>query len=186
MTTELASRQLSQDLRRRGALILSVFALVWAAAGTSGLTAPGRVVAGLTVAAALVSVTVAALAFRFGGVDTAGRARRLPTMWLRDVGRINITQFIAIVAAAVIVSRLGAPALVPVVICLIVGLHFLPLGRYFGQPQYFWTGGLLIAVAVAGFVVFGLGWTVESVRALVGLGAAVVLWGSAFDVAVRG
>jgi hypothetical protein len=163
-----------------------LFGLLWAAAGTSGLTIPAGVRVTVAIAALLVTGTVVALAFRFGGVDSAGRTRRLPTTWLRDVGRINITQFLAIAAAAVIMGRTGVPALIPVVICLVVGLHFLPLARCFGQPQYLWTGGLLIAVAVSGFVAVGFGATMEPARALVGFGAAAVLWGTAFDVAIRG
>lgn len=186
MTTQAASQQLSQDLRRRGALILGLFALVWAAAGTSGLTTSFGVLVAITIAALLLTGTAVVLAFRFGGGDSVGRTRSLPATWLRDVGRINITQFLAIAATVVILGRVGVPAFIPVVICLVVGLHFLPLARCFGQPQYLWLGGLLIAVAVSGFVALGFGATMEPVRALVGFGAAAVLWGIAFDVAIRG
>jgi hypothetical protein len=68
----------------------------------------------------------------------------------------------------------------------VVGLHFFPLARLFDQWQYRWTAASLTVVAVVGVVVAVAGSTDETVRVVVGAGAAVVLWLSSFHVAVRG
>ena len=67
-----------------------------------------------------------------------------------------------------------------------MGLHFFPLARYFDQWQYRWTAAALTAVAVAGFALVAAGLPGESVRVVVGLGSAVVLWASACHLGLRG
>ncbi|WP_244501049.1 hypothetical protein [Streptomyces sp. TP-A0874] len=70
--------------------------------------------------------------------------------------------------------------------CLVVGLHFLPLARSFAQPQYWWTGGSLMTLALVGALALADGSDPANVRTLVGFGAAAVLWSTALHVARRG
>lgn len=111
------------------------------------------------------------------------RRRHLPPRWRRGVGLVNGIQTVAIVATVAGLVAAGAPQFVMPVVCLIVGVHFLPLRRLFDQPQYRWTGVALIVVAVAGLG--GLGDPALS-RGIVGLGAAATLWATAAHLAVRG
>ena len=76
--------------------------------------------------------------------------------------------------------------LIPPVVCLIVGAHFFPLARLFDQPQYWWTGASLSIVAAAGFITLAAGAGAEVSRVVVGLGAAITLWGTSLHVARRG
>ena len=68
--------------------------------------------------------------------------------------------------------------MIPAAVCAIVGVHFFPLARIFDESLYAWTGALLCAVSVGGMiglaVVDG-----QASRAVVGLGAAAVLWATA-------
>src|SRR5699024_12520005 len=75
--------------------------------------------------------------------------------------------------------------LLPPVVCLIVGLHFLPLARLYDQPQYRWTAGLLILAAVIGLGAVLWGAEAETVLGGVGFAAAMTLWASAVHVAIR-
>ncbi|MFE3070062.1 hypothetical protein [Streptomyces sp. NPDC059247] len=187
MTTESTDAEclaLTRDLRRRGAIVLAVFALVWAFAGGSGIAAaPVSVAVGIVAAA----VTVAAVVLAFRG--TAGpvtRLVRLPEKWNRGVGMVNAAEVVAIFAVIAASNASGHPEFIPVGICLVVGVHFFPLARLFDQGQYRWTAVLLTAVAVVGLVVLAAGTSAETIRAVVGLGAAAVLWASSFHVALRG
>lgn len=80
----------------------------------------------------------------------------------------------------------GRPEFVPPAITLVVGLRFFPLARFYDQWQYKGTAVLLGVVAVVGFALIAADRSSESVRAVVGLGSAVVLWASAYHVAVKG
>ncbi|MFE6131031.1 hypothetical protein ACFQ6Q_22655 [Streptomyces sp. NPDC056437] len=184
MTTEPECQTLTQNLRRRGAIVLAVFALVWAFAGGSGIEAAAVSVA-VGVAAAALSVAGVVLAFR-GAAAPAVRSVRLPEKWNRGVGIVNAAEVVAIFAVIAASNATGRPELIPPGICLVVGLHFFPLARLFDQWQYTWTAVALSVVAVVGFVAIAAGTTSETARVVVGLGAAVVLWLSSFHVAVRG
>lgn len=182
MTVEHASQELDQSLRQRGALIMALFALVWAMAGRSGIASgPARVT--VLVAALTVTAGVVLLAFRAG--PAAGRMRRLPASWEQRFNIVSLAQGVAIglvIVALVVTER---PALIPAAVCLIVGIHFFPLVRIFDQPQYRWTGAALCAVAAAGFVTYAAA-DGETSRAVAGLGAAITLWATSMHVALRG
>ncbi|MEU3686883.1 DUF7010 family protein [Streptomyces narbonensis] len=183
-TTDAECLALTRGLRRRGAIVLAVFGLVWALAGGSGVAAaPVPVVLG--VVAAVVTAGAVVVAFR-GTKGPVNRLVRLPEKWNRGVGLVNGAELLAIFAVIAASNASGRPEFIPVGICLVVGLHFFPLARLFDQPQYTWTAVLLTALALVGLVVLAAGSGAETVRAVVGLGAALVLWGSSFHVAVRG
>lgn len=175
---------LTRTLRRRGTVVLSVFALVWAFAGASGLASSG---AALAVEIAAVPVTVAAvlLAYRKGAAPSP-RMVDLPENWARSVGVVNVVELAAIFAVIAASNASGRPGLIPPAIALVVGLHFVPLARLYDQWQYKGTAVLLSAVAVAGFVLFAAGLSDGTVRAVVGLASAATLWASAYHVAVKG
>ncbi|MFD6888629.1 hypothetical protein [Streptomyces sp. NPDC059957] len=175
---------LTQKLRRRGAIVLASFALVWAFAGGSGIASmPVAVTVG--VVAAVLTAGAVVLAFR-GAAGAPVRQVRLPEKWNRGVGLVNLAEVVAIFAVIAGSNAAGRPELIPAGICLVVGLHFFPLARLYDQWQYKWTAALLTAVAVAGFAAVAAGAAGEPVRVVVGLGAAVVLLGSSLHVAVRG
>lgn len=193
-----------------GVLILTVFALLWAAVGISGIRGSGAAVAGTAVLAIAVTAFVytasrravrggetraAAHAYAYeevaagpestSGPESFGGQDREVAGNYRRFGIINAAQTVAIVAAVMVLGRLGAWILVPPAVCLIVGLHFLPLAGVFGQPPYRWAGLLLVGVALAGILACAAGAAQGTVRALVGAGAALVLWGTALRVAGR-
>ncbi|MFB4422773.1 hypothetical protein C5F59_016955 [Streptomyces sp. QL37] len=175
---------LTRTLRRRGTVVLSVFAVVWAFAGASGLASSG---AALAVQIIAVPVTAAALhlAYRKGAAPSP-RLVSLPANWARSVGIVNVVELAAIFGVIATSNASGHPAFVPPAIALVVGLHFVPLAHLYDQWQYKGTAVLLSAVAVLGFALIAAGLSDGSVRAVVGLGSAVTLWASAYHVAVKG
>lgn len=187
MTSETVDAEcltLTRDLRRRGAIVLAVFALVWAFAAGSGIAAvPVSVAVGVVAAAVTVGAVVTAFRGTRGPVT---RTVRLPEKWNRGVGLVNVAEVAAIFVVFAASNASGHPEFIPVGICLVVGLHFFPLARLFDQGQYTWTAISLTAVSVVGLAVLAAGTSAETIRTVVGLGAAVVLWASSFHVALRG
>ncbi|MER5551080.1 hypothetical protein ABT001_05225 [Streptomyces sp. NPDC002793] len=175
---------LTRTLRRRGTVVLSVFALVWAFAGASGLASSGAALA-VGIVAVPVSAAAVLLAYRAGAAPSP-RTVDLPERWERSVGVVNIAEVAAIFAVIAVSNASGHPAFVPPAIALVVGLHFVPLARLYDQWQYKGTAALMTAVAVLGFALIAVGLSDGSVRAVVGLASAVTLWATAYHVAVKG
>ncbi|GGS65205.1 DUF7010 family protein [Streptomyces violaceus] len=184
--TDAECLALTRSLRRRGTLVLAVFALAWAvaaASGTGSATDPAPL--GIEGAAVLLTAVALYLGYRKGAAPSP-RTVSLPANWARGVGIVNTIELVAVFAVVAASNAAGRPEVIPAAIALVVGLHFFPLARLYDQWQYRWTAALMTAVAVAGFVLVAAGLANETVRIVVGLGSAVVLWGSAYHVAVRG
>lgn len=178
----VASEELSRNLRRRGALILALGGLIWVSVGTSGTT--GSPIGRVVTAAVAVAVTLAAIALAVRSGSRPAGPRRLPADWLHRVGVVNLVQLGVIAVAVVALIAAGRTNLLPPVISLVVGLHFLPLARLFGQWQYRWTGVLQSLTAIAGIVSYlaGSGSTLAS--SIAGIGTAVILWGTSIHVSI--
>jgi hypothetical protein len=71
------------------------------------------------------------------------------------------------------------PVLIPPLIAVVVGLHFLPLAAVFEQPRLRIPAALLIASGAAGMTVWLTNGPDETVRLVVGLISALSLWGMA-------
>jgi hypothetical protein len=167
-------------------MVMSVFGTVWALVGVGGLVAsvPLRVV-GWVVAPALAALVVRT-ALRWHAHPDPARIRPRPQR-SGDPGRtfllVNVAQAVLIPLAVVGLTRLGRPEYIAPAVCLVVGLHFLPLARAFAVPLYRTTGLALVAIAVLGAVLAALGVEIAAVFALVGLCAALTLWATALQLA---
>jgi len=75
------------------------------------------------------------------------------------------------VAVSVLALR-GRFDLVPQALGLIIGLHYLPLGKIFRKQQYYWTGGLMVVAALAPLLIHR-----GHIRNIVGFAAVgLTLW----------
>lgn len=149
-----------------GVIILAVFAGVWGAMGLSQLGL-GALWCGLPVAISACLL----LLVRFGPVSLPvpspeGRARMD-----RLVSILSAVEGVAIFLGIELVGHLGHPEWVMATICLVVGLHFIPLAHGFPRPLYYATGTAMTVLALAGFIVPRI---VSS--GVVGVGAALLLW----------
>lgn len=104
-----------------GALLMAVFGAVWAAAGAPA-TFPGTIRHWL------------------------GRGRLA-----RRFNLVFGPQGVAIALSVFLPVRYGLGTLVPAVVALIVGVHFLPLAGLYGARAYHATGAALCAVGLAAF-----------------------------------
>lgn len=168
--------------RTTGAAVLAGFGALWWIAGAGAVDGPSRLAL-----VAFGGLVVAALAF-------AIRRQRHESPgvpageWESSVRRrfllVNIGQGIAIALAIAVAVAIDRPAAIPGLVCLIVGLHFLPLAALFRLDRYRWTGIGLAILGVAG-VVAGLRGPPTAAQAMVGFGAAVILWVVAATIVLR-
>lgn len=166
--------------------MLSVFALLWAVAAASGTgSATDAAPLGIEAAALLLTAAAIHLGYRENATPSP-RPVNLPPRWARGVGIVNTVELVAVFAVIAASNAADRPEVVPAGIALVVGLHFFPLARLYDQWQYRWTASLLTAVAVAGFVLVAAGFADETVRVVVGVGSAAVLWASSYHLALRG
>jgi hypothetical protein len=171
------------ELRGRafGVTILAFFSIAWTGWGLTGHV-PGAVLIAVMALAAIASVGLATVAWRLTrwpdpNPDTdhqhAAPARRNVN---RPFGIIVGIEWTGVFAASAVLGATGHPVLVPAVICLGVGLHFLPLARLFHVTAYNVTAGALCLIAVATFVLTPVTSTPALWTLLPGVGAAVVLY----------
>ncbi len=82
----------------------------------------------------------------------------------------------AIIVAVGLLGRSDHADWIPATICLVVGLHLIPLARLFRLPLYYATAAALCLVA-ATTMVFGAAGAPEALwQLLPGVGVALVLW----------
>lgn len=172
---DVTEREHSHRLRRRGAVILGLFAMAWAMVGVSGL---GSGVILARVGAFVVTVLAVGAAFLPVPPDRE-RVRSQPTEWYRHVGLVNLTQFIVIVVVVVVCGSTGLVVLIPPVVCLVVGVHFFPLATSFDQPEYRPLGWALCLFSVVGLVLL-IGIGPKSLFLATGFGAATSMWAVSF------
>lgn len=104
---------LTRQLRRRGTVVLSVFALAWAFAGASG-TGTATDAVPVAVEAAALAITAAALYLGLRkDARPSPRTVDLPANWARGVGLVNGVELLAIVAVIAAANASGHPEYIP-------------------------------------------------------------------------
>lgn len=178
----VAKRSLSQITRGRGvgAWVGTLIGIGWLVYGLRWFPEAVRFVFGLAGLAVAIVLLVAsrrliAAARRLPAPDAAARAanRRIWVLFW-----INFAVEIALLNIAI--KLLAQPALhiywIPA-ISLVVGLHFLPMARFFGVPSFVACGAAMIGVAAA--VAFVIQTGVDAPQLYVAgeaLANAVILW----------
>jgi hypothetical protein len=157
----------------RGALIRSFFGstLMYWAVVFSGNPTPLR----------LSIVTVPAVGLIAWAILRVRATRNLPSSaaeldhwstirkfyWL-DVG----LEWVLIGVAVLALAQAGRFDLIPQALGVIVGLHYLPLGKIFRAQQFYWTGGVMVAAAIGSLLIRR-----GNIRNIVGCAAVgLILW----------
>ena len=165
-----------------GGVLLGLGGGLWAALGLT-------TIAGSQPWAYLAVIAVAA-AFVAAGAWVVAHAGRLPRA---EPGLSDLWPNVAIIPSSLALgaalfgdalARAQSQTLLPLVIMLLIGFHFLPLARVLGLELYHQTGLWLVALALCtwAFVpkVLATGATTLALWPLVsGLGGATILWATA-------
>lgn len=158
------------------ALVLTCFGAIWGLQGPRIMIVITPVVTIMLLALCLATRQVVR---RLPQVQEAPEEQAQGRKISRRFGSVVVGEFAAIAAAVVLLRLFNHPEYSAPVICLIVGLHFLPLASLFGVRVYVLVGaalsllgsGALLALLVG--LTFGDHW-IWSV--IVGLGSAGILW----------
>ena len=180
-----STRPSSASLERGGAVVTALFALAWAFTGTTTMQAD-RVAFSFRVGALVVTAAALVIALTFGARRLRGRASAadLPADWRRQFNIIGMVQGGAIALAVLVAIAVGVAGLIPASVCLIVGLHFFPVGRLL-RMRYRPTGAALCVIAATGYLAYFTASPDRSVI-IVGVGAALTLWHASFRHALTG
>ncbi|MFC6020018.1 hypothetical protein ACFP2T_27960 [Plantactinospora solaniradicis] len=172
-----------EDIRGRavGIVVMAFFGLAWTSWGLSA-DLPTPVETTLTVAsvlATLLAIGSAGYVFRRSAAVPAGGAAGRDRTAGRRFGLIVAAEFIGIYVVARVLAAVDHTELIPMVVCLGVGIHFFPLTRLFKVPLYDLTGIGLCLVTIGTAVLAPLTghpalWTI-----LPGFGAALLLYATA-------
>ncbi|MBD2867579.1 DUF7010 family protein [Paenibacillus arenilitoris] len=97
----------------------------------------------------------------------------------------------AIAVAIAVCDAIDRTDLIPIIIALIVGIHFFPLAPLFNVRMYHLTGALLCVVAIATWLVFPEKVTVSgheiiAYMSIVGLDSALILWATGLYIWLMG
>ncbi|WP_226673333.1 hypothetical protein [Rossellomorea aquimaris] len=175
------------DLRgtASGVLFMAFFGTLWAYTGVMGLQGWGSpwlliitITIGLLLAVGGFSLISASRDFPQGTSIRSGNDGRKMRMWFNT---IFAAEGIAIGIAIGVCNAVGHPEYIPIIIALIVGLHFLPLARLFRVRIYYYTGILLCVVPVFTWLFIPetlslSGHQLNAYMTVVGLGSALILW----------
>ncbi|WP_433544194.1 hypothetical protein ACQPZG_03115 (plasmid) [Streptomyces sp. CA-294286] len=164
-------RSNSRSGTRSSGMILTFFGTLWWLVGA--LVLDGGVRTAALLAGAVAAVSLLVLAARrldgTGGREAYERGART-FMWS------NVGQGAGIAVVVVVGNLTGASSWIPALIAVVVGVHFFPLARPFGRPEYRWTGALLLCVGAVCCAVALAGAPQSTVQTAAGLGCAGVLW----------
>lgn len=138
----------------RGALIRSFFGstLMYWAVVLSGNPTPLKFSIVAVPAVGLIAwavIRVRATRKLASSADELAQWRSVRMFYWLDVG----LEWGLIGVAVLILARLARFDLIPQTFGVIVGLHYLPLGKIFRGQQYYWTGGLMVAAAVGSLLI---------------------------------
>jgi hypothetical protein len=165
------------------AVVTTGFGFFWLGWGFSVLRGlPAAIWAGyFVVAAALMALAVTAVRrgrkmMRAQGVSRSDfwRKRR------KAFAIVTLLEVLGCIIVVILANVFRRPDWIAVGISLVVGLHFLPLGRIFGYASYYWVGTLIVA------------WDILTITALkswnltasVGIATGVILWATAIYVLI--
>lgn len=170
-----------------GVFFMAFFGTLWAYTGIMGLQGWGvRLLL-------VVAVTIGIVLF-IGGVSLMRASRELTNQVPKaDLRRGKRTRFwfniifaaegLAIAITIAVSNATNHSELIPVVIAIIVGAHFLPLASLFQVRLYYFTGTLLCLLAIITLLFVPEKVTlgehqINAFMSVVGFGSALILWGT--------
>lgn len=174
--------ELTDRFRRQGAMIMCVVAFPWAATGIGVLGASTGYWAALAASAV---VTVALAVYSIRHTPRRRRDRRIPPDWRRRYNIALLAELVLIGVTVAVLVVAGIAPLIPAIVAIVVGIHFLPLATAFDQPQYRLTAAGLTTAGVLGGVLF-LTADPALCGTVAGIGTAAVLWWTSLAVTRAG
>ena len=178
-----------------GVLFMAFFGTLWAYTGIMGLQSFG-------VPLLLVLAVAIGILLFIGGISLIRSSRELTNQVSKgDVrtGRpirfwfniIFATEGLAIAITIAVSNATSHSELIPVVIAIIVGVHFLPLAHLFQVRLFYFTGALLCLLAIITLLFVPEKVTlgehqIDAFMSAVGIGSALILWSTGVVIWLKG
>lgn len=178
-----------------GVFFMSIFGTLWAFTGILGLQGWG-------VPLLLVTAVSIGIALFIGGVSLTRASRQLSNqVSKKDIMREKRTRLwfniifaaegLAIVIAIAVCNATRHTELIPIIIAIIVGVHFLPMATLFRVRLYYFTGALLCLIAIITLLFVPSEVTIGELQinvfmSVVGFGSAIILWGTGIGIWLMG
>jgi nicotinamide riboside transporter PnuC len=158
-----------------GAIIMSVFAAIWWIAGARASHYSPAIT---FVVPLVIAGTIVIFAWRRSSSQNSVPA---PERNGRVVGISSAVEGVLILVAVNVLNNTGHSDWTAPAIAIIVGLHFLPIARWWPATLYYLTGALLVALGA-----IGLALPAGRTRTMVvAVGAACILWLTSAEVLRR-
>lgn len=163
--------------RGMGAIITTTFGFLWLGWGLGVLgSLPAAIWVGyFCIAAALMAFAVTVV--RRGRKMMRAQGASQSDFWhtrRRPFGIVTVLEVVGCIIVVVLANLFRRPDWIAVGISLVVGLHFLPLGRIFGTASYYWLGSLIVLWDILAITVVK-SW---NLTASAGIATGVILWAS--------
>ncbi|MGE7767074.1 hypothetical protein [Peribacillus sp. NPDC096540] len=174
-----------------GLLFMAFFGTLWAGTGVMGLQGWGSPY--VEFAAVFVGIMLV-----IGGISLIRASRQLPNQVSEEDARrwkrirfwfniIFIAEVLAVGITIAICNITNMTDLIPAIIALIVGIHFLPLAHLYQLRIYFVTGSLLCLLAIITLLVMPeivTLWKHQIIAplAIIGFGSALILWATGLTI----
>lgn len=170
--------------RGMAAIITTTFGFIWLGWGAGVLGGlPAAIWAGyFCVAVALMALAVTAARRGRKMISALGVSRS--DFWQerrKAFGVVTVLEVVGCVVVVMLANVFQRPHLIAVGISLVVGLHFIPLGRIFGAASYYWVGSLIVVWDILTITVLK-SWNSTASAAIA---TGVILWATAIYVLVR-
>lgn len=165
------------------AIVATSFGFVWLGWGLSVLRALPVVVWILLCCIAAALIVTAVIAVRRGKRLMRGQGTSRRDLWekrRKPFGVVTLFEVVGCIVVVVLANIFRRADWVGVGISLVVGLHFLPLGRIFEATAYYWVGALIVVWDI--LAITALKW---NLTASAGIATGVILWAAAINVVVR-
>ncbi|MFD1412843.1 hypothetical protein [Oceanobacillus jeddahense] len=178
-----------------GVLFMAFFGTMWAYVGIMGLHGWGNpwvLIASLAVGVALF---IGGCLLIFASRELSNQAPYVNGKERKNIGfRFNVifvAEGLAILIAIAVCNVTGHAEFIPLVIALIVGIHFIPLAYLFQVRIYYFTGMLLCILPVITWLFFPVNLTlmnhqIDAYMFIVGFGSALILWGTSLRIWLMG
>src|SRR5699024_9902957 len=178
-----------------GVLFMAFFGTMWAYAGIMGLQGSGSpwlLVASLIIGTLLF---IGACQLIFASREIPNQVPNADARYNRNIGIwfniIFIAEVLLIVIAIAVCNIIGYTELIPLVLAIIVGIHFLSLAYLFHVRIYYFTGALLRLLPIFTWLFIPPQVTIKEYQinanmSVVGFGSAIILWGSSLAMWIIG
>ncbi len=167
-----------------GAVITACAGFVWFGWALSAFRAVPAAILLTYLLLAIALVSFALVAVRRGRKMLRALGAQRSDFWRHRRKPFWIVVFLEVVGCGIAVALVGVlrrPEWVAAGISLVVGLHFLPLGRIFEAPAYYWVGSLIVVADILALMLSGI-W---NPTALAAGATGAILWAASIHLLAR-